>query len=104
MEKSPEECLAQGNILPLPVLQSQTFDLLQPLAGSLWISLGMTFGTKRIVVALHLFRRRHRCQERPEGWLCIEVVRQLQGPQYQRHISSQSKIFPSSMGKLGFFI
>lgn len=32
MEKSPEQCLAQGNSLPLSMLQSQKFDLLQPLA------------------------------------------------------------------------
>lgn len=77
MEKSPEQCLAQGNSLPLPVLRSQKSDLLQPLAGSLWIYLGVTYGTKGILVALHLLRRRHRCQERPEGWLYVEVVRHL---------------------------
>lgn len=39
MEKSPEQLLTQGDSLPLPVLQSQKFDLLQPLAQ---LSLGLS--------------------------------------------------------------
>lgn len=44
MEKSPEQCLTQGDNLPLSVLQSQKFHLSNPLLSSLWIYLYMTYG------------------------------------------------------------
>jgi len=48
---------AQGDSLPHPVLQSQKFNLLQPLLSSLQIQLAVSCGAEGGLVALHLLRR-----------------------------------------------
>lgn len=67
--------LPRGTACPFLCYRAKSLTYCSPLLSSLWIYLGMTYGTKGILVALHLLRRRQKCQERPERCLCIVVGR-----------------------------